>query len=187
MGLFFTSVECKSNFVCGSWQSVVFNEFEAMMLGEASPLKSVAEYESVFWKILQDLRRADSDPWPSGVPQDLDHHLWEFCFAGEPIFVVCNTPAHVLRQSRRSSTLTLTFQPRWVFDAILGTEAAAANAFKTVGERLLPYDMLPKHPSLGKYGNPAVKEYKQYFLDEANAEAPCPFKSLSQHVLETQE
>lgn len=62
---------------------------------------------------LCDLAVEDHRPWPIAIPEELDNPRWEFCFAGEPIFVVCNTPAHVSRQSRRASSFMITFQPRW--------------------------------------------------------------------------
>lgn len=136
------------------------------------------DYRQRFWSLLRDISEHDLAPWPTHVPTQLDHPQWEFCFSGEPVFVVCNTPAHVLRQSRRSSTFMLTFQPRWVFDTILNTEGNAARAFGKVRERLLGYDMLPPSPALGRYGDPGVREYQQYFLGETSEKARCPFASL---------
>ncbi len=102
--------------------------------------------------------------------------------AGEPIFVVCSTPAHVMRQSRRSSTLMLTFQPRWVFEKILGTEKAAAAAFAEVRKRLIPYDSTSPSPLLGRYGNQDGREHQQYFLHDDNQQAMgCPFAKLAQN------
>ena len=94
--------------------------------------------------------------------------MWEFSFAGEPIFVVCSTPAHVMRQSRRASTFMLTFQPRWVFEKILGTEKAASAAFGEVRKRLIPYDGTSPSPLLGRYGKHDGREYQQYFLPDEN-------------------
>ncbi len=143
-----------------------------------SPVETVQAYEQRFWSLLRDIALHDVHPWPSDIPEQLDEPVWEFCFAGEPVFVVCNTPAHVLRQSRRASTFMLTFQPRWVFDSILDTEENADKAFGKVRKRLAEYDMLPASPALGKYGDPDNREYGQYFLDEANDPPRCPFESL---------
>ena len=108
--------------------------------------------------------------------------MWEFSFAGEPIFVVCTTPAHVMRQSRRSSAFMLTFQPRWVFEKILGTEKAANAAFAEVRKRLVPYDSASPSPLLGRYGAADGREYQQYFLhDDNNASTGCPFAKLAQN------
>ena len=108
--------------------------------------------------------------------------MWEFSFAGEPIFVVCSTPAHVMRQSRRCSAFTLTFQPRWVFEKILGTEKAASAAFAEVRKRLIPYDSTSPSPLLGRYGATDGREYQQYFLaDDNHTEAGCPFAKLAQN------
>lgn len=110
--------------------------------------------------------------------------MWEFCFNGEPIFVVCMTPAHTLRQSRRSSGFMLTFQPRWVFDDILGIQEKATSSFQLVRERLKQYDFLNLSPSLGKYGDIDNREWKQYFLNEDNdTVSKCPFYKLKWSLL----
>jgi uncharacterized protein len=143
-------------------------------------IQSIEQYRQRFWTLLRGLHEADKVEWPSEVPMELNDPNWEFCFAGEPIFVVCNTPAHIQRQSRRGSVFTVTFQPRWVFEHILGTEQSARAAFRVVSERLAPYDMVPKAAILGRYGDPEVREWKQYFLEEDNSEPRCPFHKLAQ-------
>jgi hypothetical protein len=145
------------------------------------PVQTLDAYYRKLWLTLDQLARLDQSPWPAGIPEQIDHPMWEFSFAGEPIFVVCSTPAHVMRQSRRSSTFMLTFQPRWVFEKILGTEKAAAAAFAEVRKRLVPYDSTSPSPLLGRYGNHDGREYQQYFLpDDNNEEAGCPFAKLAQ-------
>src|SRR5216684_995924 len=139
------------------------------------PVQTLDAYYRKFWLML------DKSPWPEAIPEQIDHPMWEFSFAGEPMFVVCSTPAHVMRQSRRSSSFMLTFQPRWVFEKILGTEKAASAAFAEVRKRLIPYDSTSPSPLLGRYGNNEGREYQQYFLpDDNNAEAGCPFAKLAQ-------
>jgi hypothetical protein len=87
-----------------------------------------------------------------------------------------------MRQSRRSSTFMLTFQPRWVFEKILGTEKAASAAFAEVRKRLIPYDSTSPSPLLGRYGNSDGREYQQYFLpDDNHAQTGCPFAKLAQN------
>jgi FPC/CPF motif-containing protein YcgG len=145
------------------------------------PVQTLDAYYRKLWLTLDQLARLDQSPWPAGIPEQIDHPMWEFSFAGEPIFVVCSTPAHVMRQSRRSSTFMLTFQPRWVFEKILGTEKAAAAAFAEVRKRLVPYDSTSPSPLLGRYGNHDGREYQQYFLpDDNNEETGCPFAKLAQ-------
>lgn len=150
-----------------------------VVLSRPRPVASLASYKDQFWDVLNELHELDPSPWPENVPEQLDTPLWEFSFAGEPIFVVCNTPAHILRQSRRSMSFMMTFQPRWVFDNILGTEAAAAKAFAKVRERLDAYDLIPPSPALGQYGNPENREFAQYFLEDNNEETKCPFHQLA--------
>ena len=116
------------------------------------PVQTLDAYRRKMWHTLDQLARLDKSSWPDSIPEQIDHPMWEFSFAGEPIFVVCSTPAHVMRQSRRSSAFMLTFQPRWVFEKILGTEKAAAAAFAEVRKRLIPYDGTSPSPLLGRYG-----------------------------------
>ena len=145
------------------------------------PVQTLSSYYRKMWLTLDQLARLDESPWPETIPEQVDHPMWEFSFAGEPIFVVCSTPAHVMRQSRRSSAFMLTFQPRWVFEKILGTEKAASAAFAEVRKRLIPYDSTSPSPLLGRYGNNDGREYQQYFLpDDNHAETGCPFAKLAQ-------
>ena len=143
-----------------------------------SDVQSIKYYHHKFWNLLNDVTMLDKSPLPKNIPNEIDHRYWEFCFHGEPIFVVCNTPAHVLRQSRRSNSFMLTFQPRWVFDKILGTPESTAIAFSAVKARLDKFDLVEKSPLLGKYGDKDVREMKQYFLADSNTELTCPFKAL---------
>lgn len=143
------------------------------------PVASMERYRKRFWGILENLAELDDQPWPAEIPSEMDHKDWEFCFNGEPVFVVCNTPAHVLRQSRRSTAFMMTFQPRWVFETITGTEKKADASFGRVRELLRPYDMLEPAPGLGRYGDPSNREYAQYFIDDTNKYPECPAHSLT--------
>jgi uncharacterized protein len=146
------------------------------------PVQTLEAYHRKFWLMLDQLARIDRSPWPAEIPEQIDHPMWEFSFAGEPIFVVCSTPAHVMRQSRRASSFMLTFQPRWVFERILGTEKAAEAAFAEVRRRLVPFDGTSPSPLLGRYGDREGREYRQYFLyDDNEVASQCPFATLAQH------
>lgn len=142
------------------------------------PVMSLESYERHFWEFLRGLANLDSEKWPENIPMNMHDSMWEFSFAGEPIFVVCNTPAHVQRQSRRSPSFMVTFQPRWVFDKILGTEKSSKAAIKAVRERLIPYDISPPSPHLGAYGDPNALEFKQYFLREDDGPTACPYTAM---------
>jgi FPC/CPF motif-containing protein YcgG len=145
------------------------------------PVQTIDAYYRKLWVTLAQLAGLDKSPWPAEIPEQIDHPMWEFSFAGEPIFVVCSTPAHVLRQSRRSSAFMLTFQPRWVFEKMLGTDKTAEAAFGEVRKRLLPYDSTSPSPLLGRYGNHDGREYQQYFLfDDNDVAMQCPFARLAQ-------
>lgn len=156
-----------------------------LVFSRPRPVQTIDAYYRKLWLTLDQLAGLDKSPWPAEIPEQIDHPMWEFSFAGEPIFVVCSTPAHVLRQSRRSSAFMLTFQPRWVFEKILGTDKTAEAAFAEVRKRLLPYDGTSPSPLLGRYGNHDGREHQQYFLfDDNDAATQCPFARLAQSKAE---
>jgi|SRR6056297_1003236 len=150
-----------------------------VVFGRPGPVLGIEAYRDRFWGLLDGLERLDEAPRPAEIPEALDTDHWEFCFAGEPIFVVCNSPAHVLRQSRRSTSYMVTFQPRWVFEGIMDSDdPSAQRVLATVRQRLEAFDAIAPAPHLGHYGTPGNREYQQYFLDDTNETPRCPFHSL---------
>ena len=144
--------------------------------------RALGGYRELFWAILDRLHAADDRPWPADVPLDPDDPRWEFCFHGEPIFVVCNTPAHEARRSRHSPGFVVTFQPRWVFEGIEAHTRQGQAARKVIRRRLAAYDAVAPSPALGDYGAPGNREWKQYFLDDGDGgddrtdgDGVCPF------------
>jgi uncharacterized protein len=144
---------------------------------EETPL-SLGEYEERFWEILQFLHEHDPKPWPAELPRDPTEPLWEFSFAGEPMFVVCTTPAHRQRRSRSSKGFVITFQPRWVFEDLGIDTRRGRQARERIRKRLRRYDGVPAYPGLGPYGTPEYREWAQYFLPDSNdvAKGECPLQ-----------
>lgn len=142
---------------------------------------SVGEFRNRFWDVLKYLAAKDSQPWPADLPDDPEDARWEFAFHGVPIFVVCNTPAHRARQSRHADGFMITFQPRWVFEGLEPDSPRGAAARRTIRARLRAYDEVSASPHLGNYGDPGNREWRQYFLDDANestgADQRCPFRA----------
>ena len=146
---------------------------------ESAAPAPMAEYRDRFWRILRFLHAHDEEPWPMDIPRDAEDAQWEFSFGGEPIFVVCNTPAHTARRSRHSEGFLITFQPRWVFEGLEADTPRGAAARRTIRRRLAAYDAVEASPALGDYGDPANREWKQYFLGDGNQDEPtgrCPFQ-----------
>lgn len=151
-----------------------------IVFGRPGPVRDMENYRNRFWSLLDSLESLDEAPRPQTIPAELESPGWEFCFAGEPIFVVCNTPAHVLRQSRRSTSFMITFQPRWVFDGITDSDdPAVLRSLQRVRERLQTFDAIPNFPFLGRYGESENREYRQYFIDDTNEAPVCPFHKLA--------
>lgn len=143
-------------------------------------LETLGDYERQTWSLLQELHSLDPRPWPADIPHDTESPRWEFCFAGTPMFVVVNTPAHRKRMSRYFEYFCITFQPRFVFDDIAESSPPGKSARKIIRNRLETYDSLPVTPLLGSYGIPGNREWTQYFLDDENRDIPelarCPFR-----------
>ncbi|MFC4356652.1 YqcI/YcgG family protein [Halobium salinum] len=119
------------------------------------------------WGLLDYLHRHDPAPWPETVPEDPADPEWEFCFAGEPLFVVARAPCYERRHSRHTPHgLELTVQPRWVFDGLTGDTEAGREARRVIRERLADYDDAPLHPDVGDYGDPTSREWEQYVLPD---------------------
>jgi uncharacterized protein len=140
----------------------------------------VGAYGKTFWNILNELHRLDVRPWPRDIPAEPQERMWEFSFAGESIFVVCNTPSHQARRSRYSKNFMITFQPRWVFEGVIGEGAPNSDRIKReIRRRLAIFDSVDPSPDLGGYGDENNREWKQYFLQEGNAPrtGSCPFHS----------
>jgi uncharacterized protein len=137
---------------------------------------TVTQFEELFWSILSDLNRQDTEVWPSNVGPTPDHYAWEFCFAGEPFFAFCMTPSHVARKSRYSPFFTIAFQPRFVFAHMNDGTPSGRKLKQIIRKRLAAYDDAPIHPALGWYGNKDNHEWQQYFLRDDNSALPkCPF------------
>ncbi|WP_068088482.1 YqcI/YcgG family protein [Polycladidibacter stylochi] len=141
-------------------------------------VQNMESYREKFWSLLKELSILDKKPWPQDIPHNIDEPKWEFCFSGEPFFVVCNTPAHIKRQSRRSTGFMVAFQPRWVFQGITDDHRKAEQAFSNVRSRLQDYDFISPSPCLGRYGDENNREYSQYFIDDDNNVPKCPMSQL---------
>jgi FPC/CPF motif-containing protein YcgG len=137
-------------------------------------------YEERFWSVLGYLHARDPQPWPAELPCEPEHPRWEFAFAGQPIFVVCSTPAHRRRRSRWSPEMTITFQPRSVFQGLEAETPRGQSARRGIRQRLSRYDApLEPSPLLASYGEVGNREWRQYFLGETNrpvVRGRCPLR-----------
>lgn len=147
-------------------------------------LADLEDHRRYFWWLLQRIHEQDPSPWPTEIPTETEDPKWEFSFAGMPMFVVANTPAHQKRASRYFDYFCITFQPRFVFDDIAESSPQGRNARKIIRGRLRSYDSVPPTPLLGSYGAAGNREWMQYFLDDENASIPvgmrCPFTHHSE-------
>lgn len=142
---------------------------------EEKPLEHYREY---FWKVLQHLHDKDEKNWPEAYPKDPDHHLWAFCFAGEPYFAFGNAPCYKQRKTRDlGNSLILGFQPRKIFEGLDGATKSGARSREAVRKRVEKWDQLPKHPNISHYGDLEHREWKQYFIgdDAEPIQGKCPF------------
>lgn len=150
-----------------------------VFFGSSGEVADLDRYRQRFWEVLQFLHGRDETTWPAEIPRDTDDPTWEFSFGGTPLFVVCNTPAHLSRRSRFSPTFMISFQPRWVFEEIDAATPRGAAARRVIRKRLREFDRREPPPGvLGDYGDPDNREWRQYFLpdsDDGNGQT-CPFR-----------
>ncbi|MFD1738491.1 YqcI/YcgG family protein [Bacillus salitolerans] len=140
---------------------------------------TIVDYENIFWSLLNETTKHDIKDWPSDIPTDPNHHIWEFCFHGEQYFVYCGTPGHVQRQSRSFPYLLLAITPRWVLEKFNSGSKHVGKVKKSIRKRLQKYDSIPAHPNLNMYGQNDNFEWKQYFLRDDQSTAPsCPFSYI---------
>jgi len=138
---------------------------------------TLEEHHSEFWRVLQRLHELDPRPWPEQIPIDPAEPLWEFCFDGEPMFVLGSGPVHVTRRSRYSPVRAISFQPRFMFDELIATPVLLSRARKIIRDRVLEMDGLPVHPMIQMYHEDGNREWRQYVVPEDNSpiEGSCPF------------
>ena len=137
---------------------------------------TVPEVREDVWGLLRYLRRHDPEPWPQDVPADPENPEWEFCFAGEPMFLVARAPAYERRHSRHTPHgVEVTVQPRWVFDDFGGDTPAGRAARGRIRERLSAYDDVPVSPEVGDYADEGSREWKQYVLPDGDEPHPDEF------------
>lgn len=138
----------------------------------------LSQYRKQFWDILQYLHEVDSVEWPKDAPLDPAHHLWDFRFQGEPIFVFGNAPAYKQRKTRHlGNSMIIGFQPRKIFQGLEGTEKGGIMSREKVRERVEVWDQLPTHPDISHFGDPNHNEWKQFFIgdDIEPIKGKCPF------------
>ncbi|MBM7838168.1 FPC/CPF motif-containing protein YcgG [Alkalihalobacillus xiaoxiensis] len=137
-------------------------------------------YRRYFWDILQYCNQNDEKGWPEHTPEDPDHHLWSYCFAGRSMFAFANAPAYKQRITRDlGQSLILGFQPREIFQGLEGTEPKGINSREAVRKRVEAWDQIPKHPDISHYGDKDHREWKQFFIgdDCEPVQGGCPFRA----------
>lgn len=138
------------------------------------------QFRALSWQILQYLHDQDVEPASAGIGPEPSDVFWEFCFAATQMFVVGCSPTYQRRRSRNlGAGFILLFQPRTVFVDAVTKRDIGAEARATIRDRLAAWDRTAVHPDLGAYGDPAYREWKQYFLpdDDAPETGTCPFSS----------
>ena len=127
------------------------------------------DYEATFWTLLRSLHLIDPKPWPYTIPLEPDDPRWTFCFAGVPIFIAGHAPCYHKRKSRYSASgLLLVIQPRSNLNGIVGHGITAARVRERIRGALKHYDLIEPSSDLGIYGDPNVREWRQYWLSDTN-------------------
>lgn len=140
---------------------------------------TVEQYHSQFWAVLKGLKSLDAKPWPANINANTSSPYWAMCFNGNMSFWAVLTPAHSRRKSRYLPNLAIVYQPRWIFEKLLSTEAKRKAALQTVRGLIDKYDNpLPRSPDLGNFGENGKSEAYQYFSMDENVTQACPYDEL---------
>ncbi len=166
------------NFIKLKRESEHFDTNLAVFLAPEPDQRSHDYYRNRLWQLLSHLHANDNQAWPEEFPIAPEETNWEFTFGGEQFFIFSTSPSYRLRKSRNLGVCQiLMMQPRSSFD-VLSSNANGAGAREKVRQRIRAWDDVGVHPDLGVYGDPASREWKQYFLpDDMTPEAgQCPFR-----------
>ena len=68
----------------------------------------------------------------------------------------------------RARGITVTFQPRFVFDDLKADTPTGDRARNVIRRRLSEYDAIEQTPLLGSFGETGNLEWTQYFLGDDN-------------------
>jgi len=146
---------------------------------------SLPEYQRAFWQLLQRLHDDDEQPWPADIPTDPEQPGWSFCFAGVPLFINLNCPAHDLRRSRRvCPTMAMVINPHDSFDVIAGANERGDKIRGHIRSLIQKYDGQPAAPELDSYGRESNREWRQYALPDDNSDRidRCPLVIRRLHI-----
>ncbi|MER6996561.1 YqcI/YcgG family protein [Streptomyces sp. NPDC000410] len=145
---------------------------------EAVTARTVEEYHSFGWQVLQELHHLDPAPWPEDVGQDPDSEAWSMCFNGMPLFFNMSSPAHQNRRSRNlGEYFTLVINPRERFDVFAGDTPSGRKVRANIRDRIHRYDGIQHSPQLGSYGTGSLEWFQYGLIDEnADRKGVCPFQ-----------
>lgn len=151
-----------------------------LLFVETSPdVTTRGQYEAVFWSLLQYLHDQDVSPWPTTTSPDPDDPQWQFCFGGEPWFLVGKAPFYQRRKSRWADGLMLLVQTQKMLDPVDGYRPEADSIRQRIRAAITQYDGMPPSPDLEVVGDPAFRDWRQYWLRDTNEEpgpTRCPLR-----------
>jgi len=167
------------------WQETVTTRSALVVFVERRSIgaSSLLDYEKEFWNILMNLRRMDCQPWPQGIPTDPSAKDWEMCFAGTPLFITGHCESYQHRHSRHwKGGMMLIIQTRSNMSGLVGHTKAAESTRARIRRLIDKYDAIPRSPDLGIYGDPQVREWRQYWLPDANESGArvCPLTLVAE-------
>lgn len=141
--------------------------------------RTVDDYQKLFWALLKELRKLDSEPWPKEITENTDSEYWRFCFDNQSAFWAVFTPAHIQRHSRHLPNFCLVYQPSWTLDRLLNTDAKRKSITKKIRGLVDEYDHpLICSPDVSNYGELGTTESREYYLLDENKTAVCPYPTL---------
>jgi len=146
---------------------------------ETAPDSTLAQQQALAWDVLGQVHARDPQPWPAGMPRDPHDAQWAFCFAGTPLFINMNFPAHQLMRSRNlGKHIAWVVNPRESFDEVASAATDSGQRIRArIRERVGHYNDGVMPDTLGFFGHHDNYEWQQYQLQEPGSLNParCPF------------
>lgn len=140
---------------------------------------TLTEQQALAWSVLQQVHAHDPRPWPEDIPSDPHDSRWSFCFAGMPLFINMNFPAHRQMKSRNlGEHIAFVINPRESFDEVASAATESGRRIRArIRERVRHYNDGVVPATLGFFGQGDNFEWRQYQLQEPGSLDPthCPF------------
>ena len=129
------------------------------------------QFERKLWQQLNELHRADDQPWDSTVSSDPEDKNFSFSLRGKAFYLVGLHPG-ASRPARRAPYASVAFNLHWQFEALRGM-----GAYTRLRDKIRQRDTQRNgsyNPMMEDFGS-GFSEARQYSGRQVNEDWNCPF------------